>query len=59
MCILVYMLVLQYINSQDSCNKYDQKPVFSVPVLGGRLWPVLVAEQVRFIYLFIKYIYTG
>lgn len=38
--------MFQFVESRDSCHKKSQKPVFEISTAVGKLWPVIVVEQV-------------
>ena len=43
----VFMLsFLQFVGSRDSCERTEQKPVYEIPTGAGKLWPLVVVEQV-------------
>ena len=37
---------LQFVGSRDSCERTEQKPVYEITTGAGKLWPLVVVEQV-------------
>jgi hypothetical protein len=48
-----YKKNFKFVQSRDSCERIEQKPVYEISIKDGKLWPLVVVEQVRFIFFFL------
>lgn len=42
--------VIQFVAERDSCERIVQKPVYEVSTAAGKLWPVVIVEQVKYLH---------
>ncbi|XP_074652050.1 AP-5 complex subunit mu-1-like [Tubulanus polymorphus] len=40
----------KFLESRDTCKRFDRKPVFEIPIPHGKLWPMLAIEQYGYIF---------